>query len=281
MPVQSNKKNVRFPDGCEVAVSTDNGSTYFDVGAILGSVEAVLNYDENLVNTANAGTLLKQIKNMTMTGSMTIINQDPEVFENLGAGIISKTEIAGTPVASPDNQVIASGSATDVTPYALVLADAGTVFTPSSAPSITSVTGATDGLLVANDDYTIIVDQNASSGYSIVLNTAGATLTTMAQVLTIVYGSSTPIAETQLDWGTSTLELNTYILRFTHYTDDAKSNFDYRLFTYAADVDSGGLAFSFKGAEEDGVDEIPFSFTGRLDTGRADGKQLATLVKRA
>ena len=280
MPNQTSKKNFFFPDGCEVSISTDNGSSFFDVGAIEGDTVATLNYDTNQTTTANAGKTAKQAKNMNITGNCNIINYEAEVLEKISGGIITRSTVAGTPVASPDNQVVLSGTATDKTPYAMVIADAGVPFSPNAEPVITSVTGGTDGLLTVDVDYTIIPDTNASSGYSVVFNLAGTNLTTLAQDITIVYGSNTPIAETQLDFGSTTLVLDDYILRFTHYTDSAKTAFDRRLFIYSTNMDSGGVAFNFNGADSDGVEAIPFSFTGDLDTNRDDGKQLGSLIIR-
>ena len=77
MPVQTTKKtNIYFPDGALVSVSTDGGSTYFDVGAISTAITNTLNYDVNDFQTANAGELDRQIRNMTVAGGFTLINLD-------------------------------------------------------------------------------------------------------------------------------------------------------------------------------------------------------------
>ena len=53
-------------------------------------------------------------------------------------------------------------------------------------------------------------------------------------------------------------------LRLTHYTDDALTDVDWQFTLHNAKIDAGA-SFNFKGVNEDGLDEITVSFTGKPD----------------
>ena len=278
MPVQTTKtSNVYLPDGAKVSVKGANDADYLDLGAINSAVTATLNYDENQVETANAGKLDKQIRNMTIAGGFTLINLEPAGVDRLGGGMFTTVETAGTTVSSGiENQVIASGW-TDKSIIPLVL-DNGSTHKLTAAPTITSVTGSVDGALTANDDYSIVPDSNSGSGYSIVLNLAGGTLTTVSQTVTIVYASFVPVASTTVYAGASTATLSSYAMRITHTDDNGNIR---QLELYSVDPNSGGFQFNFKGANEDGVEEMPLTFTAKLDTSKTSGRQLMAWTVQA
>jgi len=272
MPAQTTLTgNIYFPDGAQV-LFTPSGGSPLDLGAVNSAITATLNYTENQVETANAGKLDKQVRDMTLDAGFTLINLDPSSISALGGGIFETVETAGTSVTSIDNQVIASGAAVNKKAYPLSIVETdGDALKVSSALVIASVTGATDGLLAEDDDYKIIVDPNSFSGYSILFDTAGTTLTTLAQEITVVYTSVTPVARTAVYAGTSTQVLTPGTMSFVH-TD--ASGLERRLDLYSVDPNSGGFQFNFKGANEDGVEEMPLTFTAKLDTSRTDGRQL-------
>lgn len=271
MPAQTTKTtNLYFPDGAKVEVK-ESGGSYFDVGAIQTAVTATFNYDENQIETANAGKTDKQIKNMTVAGSFTLINLDPEGVEKMGGGVFTRTTTTATPTTTCDNQVISSGDWADKQVLNLVLVDSGVTLKASAEPTITSVTGSVDGALTEDDDYTIIPDVNSGSGYSIVLNLAGTTLSTVSQDITIDFNSVTPVATEVIKAGSSTAILSAYAMRITHTDSNNKIR---RLELYAVDANSGGFQFNFKGANEEGLEEMPLTYTARIDTSRTDGDQL-------
>lgn len=274
MPKQTTKTvNITFPDGAKMQVQTPSDPSYFDVGALSGSITMTLNYDVNRFLTANAGPTPTQIKNMTVAGSATLINIDPEAVEKMGGGMFERVTTAGTSVTGIDNQVIAANAASDLTPYEIKLVETATgqQLRVDSALVITSVTGATDGLLVEGDDYYIINDSSSYSGKAIVFDLSGAALTTLDQAITIVYASVTPVASTTTYAGNTTEILEAYALKFTHTDDNGKIR---QVELFAVNPDSGGFQFNFKGAEEDGVEEMPLTFTGEIDTARTNGRQL-------
>jgi hypothetical protein len=272
MPIQTtNKDYIYFPDGAKVSVKESGAGSYTDLGAINSAVTATVNYDINEIETANAGKLDRQASNMTIAGAFTLINLDPSGIEKLGSGILSTVVTTTTPSTTVDNQVLSSGGWADKTPANLVLIDSSVTLRASAEPTITSVTGSVDGALLADDDYSIIADTNSPSGYSIVLNLAGAILTTVSQDITIDYNSITPIANTKVYAGTSSVVMSAYAMKIEHTDSNSKVR---SLELFAVSTDSGGFQFNFKGANEDGVEEMPLAFTAQLDTSLTDGQQL-------
>lgn len=274
MPVQTTETtNVYFPDGTKVEISTNDGSSYDDLGAINSTTTATLEYEINRVQTANAGTLKIQARNMRISGGFTLINLNIDRIADLSGGMLTVTDTAGSPLAAIPDQVIASG-ATEKAMINLAPETSSSDTTKirfSTTPVLTSVTGSVDGALAADDDYTIHPDNNSYSGYSISFNTAGTTLTTMTQTFTVDYGTNTPLASSTLTGGESVQILDDYILRFTHTDENSKTRV---LTLYSVDIESGGLQFNYKGANEDGVEEMPVTFAAKLDTARTSGEQL-------
>ena len=90
MPVQTTQTgNVYFPDGAKVQVKAAGEGSYSDLGALNSAINLVLNWDENVVESANAGTLLTQIRNMTIAGDFTLINLNPSLVSKMSGGIFA------------------------------------------------------------------------------------------------------------------------------------------------------------------------------------------------
>lgn len=275
MPVQTNETaHIRFPDGAKVSVKASGDSVYYDVGAISTDITNTLNWDENQVETANAGKLAKQIKNMTLAGAFTLINLDPAGIAKLGGGVLSTETVAGTTETSISDQTILSGW-TDKAVNALECIDSvtGTSYKGVSVPTIASVTGGTDGLLTEDDDYVISPSSQSPSGYSITLNTAGTTLTTTSQDIVIVYTDITPVESTKIHCGSSTVVLSAFAMMITHTDSNGK---EVSLELPSVDSNSGGFQFNYKAATSDGTEEMPLTYTAKLDTDKVDGQQLFT-----
>jgi len=281
MPNQTTKYgNLRIPDGCKVSIKESGAGAYTDLGATESDTTATFNWEENEYESGNAGVVLSQIKSMEMGMDFGLINFNPDDIERLGAGAFENVATAAGSVSSIDDQVIPALGASDVTPYNMVITETGgSALKYSSALVIASVTGASDGALTVNVDWTEVDDSNSPSGKSIVFNTAGAALSTMDQVITIAYTSMVPVASTTLYAGSSTQELTAYQLKFTHTNSD--SDIDYELEVFAGTPNSGGLAFNFLGAASDGVDVLPLSITGKIDSGLTDGRQLFSWFTKA
>jgi len=277
MPAQSTLTDyIFFPDGAQVAI--DTGSGFNDIGAISTAVTATLNYDVNEFETANAGKLARQIRNMTMAGSFTLINLDIDRINELGGGMFSVVDTAGSTVidANITDQTISSGWS-DATLYDLdpIVTATGESFRFSTTPVLTSVTldpTGTPEVLVADSEYVIVENANSSSGYSLQFissNMATGSPTTFDIV--VDFGDNDPIASSTLYCGTSTQVLTAYAMRIRHTDSNSKVR---ELNLFSVNMDSGGFQFNYKGAQEDGVEEMPLAFTAQIDTSLTDGRQL-------
>lgn len=269
MPVQTSKATdyVFIPDGTKVKADG------VDLGTFNSDITAILNYDVNIVNSSNNSIIKRVGKNPTMTWAGTLIDLDPAGVALISGGMLTVETVAGSPFVDAPDQEIASGSWADVTPVNLVPTTLAGSAVRATALTLTSVTGDVDGALTADDDYTLITDSNSKSGYSILLNTAGTNLTTVAQKITVDYASVTPVASKALSGGSSTFEFEAFALEMEH-TDD--SGLKRTLSLPRCTPESGGFQFNFKSAQSDGSEEMPLTCTADLDTSLADGKQLFT-----
>lgn len=242
---------------------------WFDIGAINSAIDNTLEYDENQVETANAGKLALQIRNMTISGSFTLINLDPQGVERLGGGLFERAEIPGGPV-TPEDQVIEDAQLDVVYPIVMLDAD-GVNIKPVGAFTAT-ITASIAGVLTKDDDFIIAGAPNSPSGFVLILLVGGTAGVTPGETITIDYDAVTPV-ETQIIYmGSSTEILSAYGMRVTHTDENGKIR---QLEMFAVDPNSGGFAFNFKGANEDGVEEMPLAYTAKLDTSLTDGRQLA------
>lgn len=257
---------VNFNNGCEVYYSED-GVSYTQLGATIGDAEGVWNYDKVEIVTAT-GQKLISYKNQTIAAAFNLININPEHLAALSGGMLTRAVVAGTPFSDAPDQTIAANWS-DMTPIHLApTTAAGVAVDCSVVPTLTSVTGATAGALTAGVDYYIITDSASFSGFSIVLDTAGAAGLVTTEVVTVDFNSVTPVASETLSAGEESYTPTAIAIRFTD-PEAAQT-----LTIYSADVDSGGFMFGFKSADSDGVQEMPFSFTGKIDTSRTSGDQL-------
>lgn len=278
MPVQTTStENIFFPDGAVVGVKVSGDSVFTDVGAINSAVTATLNYTENQVETANAGKTAKQIKEMEIEGGFTLINLNPVGVEKLGGSLFTKVDTAGTPISTIPDKTVSAGWA-DQTRYPLDMVVSSSDSTPvrtTAAPTITSVTldpSGTPEVLAEDTEYIVVADTGSSSGWSIVFISANMTTGSPTTFdIEIVYGTNTPLANSIIYAGTSTTTLTAYALQITHTDSAGKIR---RLDLYSVDPNTGGFQFNFKGANEDGVEEMPLTYTAKIDTSLTDGRQL-------
>lgn len=277
MPVQTTKDGyIEFPDGARVSVKESGAGTWTDIGALNSAVTFTLNWTENQIVTANAGRTALQVRDMLIDGSFTLINLEPDAINKLSGGLFTLTETAASPVSDVADQTIAAGwEENTLYDLSLVSTAEGSIRT-SAQPTLTSVTldpGTTDEALTEDSDYFVVANPNSPSGWSvqfITANIVAADPTTLS--IGIVYGSNTPIASTTITGGHSTKELDAYALKAEHY--NSAGDVDRSFEIYSANPQSGGFQFNFKGANEDGLEEMPITFRGDLDTDRSSGAQL-------
>ena len=259
-----------FPDGCRVDIKAVGDVAWTTLGCILGDSAGTHNFDVNEVE-CNDGAKSKQYRNETMALSFILGNLNATNISKMSAGMFSVVTTAGTPF-TPVDQVIAAGwtdkSTINVDIKATATSNSSRI---TAEPVITTVTGATAGLLVEDDDYTIVPSTNAPSGWEIVLNTAGISGLVTSEVVTIVYGSNTPVARTTVTSGKSSGQFTNFAVRFVHVDSASKERF---LEVYSVNPESGSFAFSFRAVATGEIEQLPLTLTGELDGTRSDGDQL-------
>jgi hypothetical protein len=102
-----------------------------------------------------------------------------------------------------------------------------------------------------------------------------ATVGPTAYEIVFDFGSNTPRASSTINAGSSTVKLNPMVFKFEHTDGNGKVR---RLDLWSVDPNSGFLSFDFKGANEDGLEEIPVTFMAKIDTSRTDGQQLMSFA---
>ena len=277
MPVQTTLRNFLFPDGAKVSVKESGAVSYTDLGTITNTVAQTLEYDENKVQFANAADSSTQIKNMKITGGFTLAHWDLDNLNRLGGGMFSTIDTAGTPLTTiPDQDVAAGWDDNIIYDMTMVVSSSdSTVVRTTAKPTLTSVTLDPDGtpeVLVEDDDYIVAANSNSPSGWSIQFISSGmATGSPKTFIIRIDYGTNTPIANTTLYAGSSTVILTAFAMRITHTDSNGLIR---QLDLYSVDTGSGSFQFNFKGANEEGVEEIPLTYTAKLDDSLTDGQQL-------
>lgn len=262
---------VNLPGGSLWSYSLD-GSSYTALGMLMGDTSAAWNYDRNEVD-GHAGEKLYSYRNQTMAIALTLADLNPQALSDLSGGMLSKTDTAGSDFTDAPDQTIATGWS-DMKPINLAPTTAGGVaVVMDAAPTFTSLSGATAGALSAGVDYYIISDDNSFSGYSIVLDTAGAAGLVTTEVVTIAYDNVSPLASVSLTAGASSYVPSSIALR--GYSSAQGKTIDIA----SVNVDSGGYQFGFKGTESDGVDQVELAFTGDINLDLASGAQLFTITE--
>lgn len=264
MAAQTNVTKYIIPDGMNISISADSGSTWYDIGLLAGGATMTHNFTKETINGGNKTKVIERVKDQTIALAPSALwSQDLEVFEKLGGGLYSRTAVAGSIVNNATQTVAANSWA-----YKKFIKIANQNYN-GGAITVDSVTGATDGVLVADTDY--YVGQNDKGEYGIyVLDSV--TVTTLNQVLTIQY-DYTPAASSYITAGTSVLSLTSFQVRMRHYTDTALTIYDQEVYIYSASTDAG-IQFNFKGQNEEGLFETTMAFTGSLDESRTAGDQL-------
>lgn len=280
MPVQTNKKNVNLADGCKVSVKASESADFLDLGVMEGDCVASLQYDEERKEWANAAPDVTR-SNFRMEGSFTLANLDFDGLSEISNGMIERVVTAATPVTAFDAQVIAGFTANVKQELVAVVTATGEPIRFSAAPDITSIKDdeSVQNTLVENDDYFIIADSNAASGYSIMFTDEGSNNIDPTANLTITFGTNAPIASETLYCGTSTFEAQPYAMRIQHF--NTAGAVDYQLDLYNAYTSPGSYNFGLKGADTGGYDTMEISFSVELDESKTDGRQLFAVTKSA
>lgn len=262
--VSSGSDNLIFPDGVALEVSTDSGASWTNLGVLSAGTTVTYNYDLIGLESGNKGSLRSRAKNEKIAlAPSTLWSWDVETWSKFSGGLFTYSSIAGTPVSGA-SQVVASGDWA-YNKFIEIENQNG----DGSTITINSVTGGTDGALVSETDY--FKGRNERGIWGIFVKDS-VTVTTLSQTITIDY-DYTPATGRKITAGQSSKVLSRFYARLRHYTDDALTTWDAQCLIYGVDMDSG-LNFNFKGANEDGVNEITVAFTGNVDTSKTSGAQL-------
>jgi len=277
MPVQTTKKNVNLADGCRVSVKASESAEFLDLGVMEGDYVATLQYNEERKEWANASPDIFRT-DFRMEGSFTLANLDFEGLAEISNGMVTRTQTAASPVSAFDDQVIDGFTANVPVELVATVTATGTPIKFSAAPVITSIVD--DGIpttLIENDDYFVIPDANAASGYSIMFTDEGTGTISPTAELTIEYGTNTPVASETITAGTTSFEAQPYAMRVQHFNSSGVA--DYTLDLYNVYTSPGSYNFGLKGADTGGYDTMEISFSVELDETKTDGAQLFSVTK--
>lgn len=271
MPVQTNKVANSVSDGVRMDYSKDSGSSWNDCGVMDDGFNWTYDFETSELEWGNAENPDPIAKNLVASISPSELRTfDPQVIEGLSAGLISREVIAGTLVSGED-QVVASGDWGFETGILLTGQNAST-----AVPTINSVTGSVDGAGAADDWTTVLLP----GGWHLV-PLDGTNFTTEAQTLTI-NSDYTPAAQENLYSGTTSKVLAPVQVRFTHYTDDAFTVWDYRITFFRVSPSSGGLTINKLGAKTaNDYDSYSIALRAQIDSGLADGQQLFKIEQKS
>lgn len=258
MPRQTASKEYIFPDGFQFAV--DIGDGFEDVGLVAGGATGTLNWDEIRLDGGNYLNVIKKAKNFRFQLSPSAIwNWDLSIFNKLFGGV---TEMSTGDLVNKASHVV------DLVPnsYRLthfdgqdartLIADNITALTADTVNDYVTIpksvfttsltwTTAIDGLVNIEGKHEVHVSDK---------NTADATghFYTDATNLYLIVAHGTYADLTAAKAGL----VGTKVVAF--------NSIEWQFTLYNATVDSGA-SFSFKGVNEDGVNELTVSFTAEPD----------------
>ncbi len=246
---------------CKVEVGADVGSLV-DIGATRKNTTLKEAWEKLRRMSANAGLIDQGIKpgshKANVTGEFLEVN-----LANLNAyrgGVDNYSTVAGVEVAGHSEVIAAGAWAYDThipLPHQM---GTGAKITP------TSVTGSVDGLLVVNVDYFIAKNPSTNQWGIVIIDSA--TVTTLAQNITIVY-TYTPAASVTLATG-GKFTISPKVVRLTN-TNAAGKVLRVTVFkAYNAD----GIQMEFLPDDDGEYMGLPFSFEGECDEALTAGAQL-------
>lgn len=264
-------------DGCIVSYSTDSGSSYNNIGTIMGDVAFTPEAETVEIQTGNAGLTPLEWKNPKIGFSFELMEFDMDHINAMTCGIGTKTTTPASPNSSIPNQTIASGW-TDNTRYNLVMYESSSSTVKlnmgTTKPTITSVTADPSGtpeVLDEDTDYVVVKETSSQSGWAIQFISANFSTALEGDEIEIVYGTNTPIASTTIAFGQSVKQLNPLMFKIYHV--DA-NNLTRAFYVYECYLNPDSMPWMFKGEDKSEKTTLTMNFTAQCDTSRAEGDQL-------
>lgn len=273
MPAQTTLSKLVYPDGLHFGVSTDDGSSYDDVGVMTGDVAFTFNGNVLQTFTSNAGQSAKSWRDMTVTvAPAELVSFDSEIMEDVMGGIFTRTAVAGAEVAG-DTQVIPIGYTYDKAYELDGQQSDGAIPTAISVGQETVAGNETyTTALVLNTDYWI--KRNTQGIWCIILTDTATVDNTLASQVTYTY---TPATGAYLKAGTTSKTLTDFWVRFRHYTDLDAGTYDFEIILYKVLADPGSLVITKRGAQATDLDSWTVGLTAEVDTTRTDDDQLVAM----
>lgn len=234
-----------------IALSASTAGTDAITWKNVGSIEG-LAITENMTATQLQGDNAEEEKYVSEHTVTVAFNQREAILEEVRAIIRGSFDVSGTPVTGSlvtgASQVVVAGAWGYKNPIIVEHQNYNL-----GAVSITSVTGGTDGLLVANTDYFVGTD---ADGLTVITPIDSATITTLSQTLTIVYNYTPYASQTTYTGGKTTLP--NFMARISNTDEDGKL---VRFWFYKGSMDQG-LSLTLKSDKEaDPVSPNACSFT--------------------
>jgi len=246
MPQTTIQKTPAIRKGSVRVLIGDDFDALVDIGALRNPVFTSLVENQAIVFD-NVDDLKKFVNGKKVQVAFDLAEINLTNLAVLDGGLLSISNTAGT-IVNNASQVIASG-AWAFNKFIEIANQNGN----GTSPTVDSVTGGTDGALVAGTDY--YVGQNAEGKWGIFIIDS-TDVTTLSQAITIVY-DYTPNASKKLtfaDSGNKTLKC----MRLINTDEDSK--------TFKIDIENGTnftpISIDFAGDDEEDVAILPIQFQG-------------------
>ena len=137
-------KSIHLPVGYEVAIKADSDPSFVDLGVTKDAGTLEFTYDAVKVTGSQAEPVLNYVKNMAMTATFSLYQQELSNINRIMSGATAYTTTASTPVSVTDEDYLAGEWALNT--FIPFLNQTGTGDVP------TSITLANDGALTLDTD---------------------------------------------------------------------------------------------------------------------------------
>lgn len=265
---QTNETDYSYSDGLSFEISTDGMSSWLDMGVMENGASFSPTFDKSDLEAGNAEDPDPLAKNQTITMSPSALwTWKSANIAAISGGLYNRTAVAGT--ETTDDQVVASGDWSFDNAILLTGQNGD-----GTEPTVNSVTGSTDGAGSADDYDTALIN-----GGWYLIPRDGTNFTTESQSLAINV-TYTPAAMYEITTGETTTVLEPFAARFTHWTNDALTEYDWRMTIYR--VTPNSVTMEKLGAKSDNdLDSWTIELEGEVDTSRTSGDQLFKMEMEA
>lgn len=224
---------------------------------------------ERVVLKANTGEeIINSFKNQKATIKAELADIDFAVISDMNSGFMTSANVAGNPVTGATyTQISGAWAVNKFYPFPNQNGD-GTII------SVTSITGSTDGALVADDDYDIVLNDDGRYGVVFQDFTPAGKLSTLSQNLVWIY-DYTPNATTGWTFGSVASTIANKV--FQVFYNDPLTGDDYKLTLYKG-KQSSDIMLNFLPSDSNEINTYPFEITAEIDLTRTSGDMLGKLV---